>query len=244
LDTLPVDYDLAVSADRFLARLAFPFARQRYGCADSMIGAGFGGTVLGAMARGLLDDGLRWLWIGDQPERGRALLGALLDERNRICIALEKDDVSCGNLPRWLMPLPDVADLTGNSLSWLDVPSMPSEDELLRHFLIRPANDPPPSPGDASHTALLGKVRTLLNMSGLRGAVLILAHAGHGNYLGLQSSLTDDGTPGHDLRADHEALFMQVAAVGVVATLLGTAATTPEAWPLDVEQEPLGLLHE
>lgn len=46
LDTLPIDYDLDVSADRFLAGLAFMFARQRYDCADSMIGAGMGGTVI------------------------------------------------------------------------------------------------------------------------------------------------------------------------------------------------------
>jgi hypothetical protein len=73
---------------------------------------------------------------------------------------------------------------------------------------------------------------------GLRGAVMILAHAGHGNYLGLQSSLTVDGATGHDLRADHEALFMQVGAVGVTATLLGATATLPELWPSDVPQEP------
>ena len=66
----------------------------------------------------------------------------------------------------------------------------------------------------------------------------VLAHAGHGNYLGLQSSLTDDGVPGHDLRADHEALFMHVAAAGVTATLLGTAAAVPELWPHDVDKEP------
>jgi hypothetical protein len=75
-------------------------------------------------------------------------------------------------------------------------------------------------------------------MAGLRGAVMVLAHAGHGNYLGLQSSLTEDGAIGHDLRADHEALFMHVAAVGVTATLVGSAAAAPELWPSDVQQEP------
>jgi hypothetical protein len=34
LDTLPIDYNLDVSGDRFLAGLAFMFARQRYDCAD------------------------------------------------------------------------------------------------------------------------------------------------------------------------------------------------------------------
>jgi hypothetical protein len=43
---------------------------------------------------------------------------------------------------------------------------------------------------------------------------MVLAHAGHGNYLGLQSCLTGDGAADHDLRADHEALFMQIAAIG------------------------------
>ena len=60
LDTLPIEYDLDVSSDRFLAGLAFMFARQRYDCADSLIGAGFGGTVLGSIARSLFVDGLRW----------------------------------------------------------------------------------------------------------------------------------------------------------------------------------------
>ncbi len=89
LDELPVDYNLNMPGDRFLAGLAFMFARQRYDCADSMIGAGFGGTVLGFMARSLFVDGLRWLWIGQDPERRRSLLGDLLKERNHLCIQFE-----------------------------------------------------------------------------------------------------------------------------------------------------------
>lgn len=64
----------------------------------------------------------------------------------------------------------------------------------------------------------------------------ILGHAGHGNLLGLQSSVAADGVPGHDLRADHEALFMHVAAVGVTVTLLGVCAAVPECWPEEVDQ--------
>jgi hypothetical protein len=130
LDTLPVDLAVNVPGDRFLARLAFTFARQRYDCAESMIGAGFGGTVLGSIARRLLVDGLRWLWIGEQPQRRRALLGDLLEEGNRIWVALDMAKASCPILARWLMPLSDIADLTGQSLTWLDAPSMPSEDQL------------------------------------------------------------------------------------------------------------------
>ena len=74
LDELPIDYRLDVPGDRYLAGLAFMFARQRYDCADSMIGASFGGTVLGSIARSLFVDGLRWLWIGEQPKRRRSLL--------------------------------------------------------------------------------------------------------------------------------------------------------------------------
>lgn len=228
-----------MSGDRFLTGLAFMFARQRYDCADSMIGAGFGGTVLGSIARSLFVDGLRWLWIGEQPDRRRSLLGDLLEERNRICILLEQTGVSCPILPRWLMPLPDVADLTGQSLAWLDAPSMPSEDELLNDFLARSNTvDLLTLTGVGGHAALLRRTRALLDMAGLRGAVMVLAHAGHGNYLGLQSSLTEDGAAGHDLRADHEALFLQVAAVGVTATLLGTAAAMPDSWPSDIERGP------
>lgn len=238
VDTFPIDYDLDVPGDRFLAGLAFMFARQRYDCAESMLGAGFGGTVLGSMARSLFVDGLRWLWIGERPERRRSLLGDLLEERNRICVLLEETDASCPVLPRWFMPLPDVADLTGQSLTWLDAPPMPSEDELLHDFLARSDLDPAPGQAKGEQAVLLRRARTLLDMTGLRGAVMVLAHAGHGNFLGLQSSLTEDGAVGYDLRADHEALFMQVAAVGVTATLLGAAAAIPESWPLDVPRDP------
>lgn len=237
LDNLPIDYDLDVSGDRFLAGLAFMFARQRYGCADSMIGAGFGGTVIGAIARSLFVDGLRWLWIGDQPERRRCLLGDLLAERDRLCRLLKDTESSCPILVRWLMPLPDVADLTGRSRTWLDAQSMPTEDELLSDFLSRWSTTTP-ADADADHAMLLARARSLLNMAGLRGAVLVLAHAGHGNFLGLQSSLTEDGATGHDLRPDHEALFMQLAAVGVTVTLLGTAAAIPERWPTDIDKGP------
>lgn len=155
-----------------------------------------------------------------------------------MCVLLEDTDASCPILPRWLMPLPDVAELTGQSLTWLDAPSMPSEEELLHGFLARSDTDLSPSPTDGVNVALPLRAGTLLDMAGLRGAVMVLDHAGHGNYLGLQSSLTDDGAPGHDLRADHEALFMQVAAFGVTATLLGTAAAIPELWPSDAQREP------
>ncbi|MEV4889676.1 hypothetical protein AB0K48_09840 [Nonomuraea sp. NPDC055795] len=209
-------------------------ARQRYDCAESMIGAGFGGTVLGAMARSLFVDGLRWLWIGESPERLRSLLGDLLQERNRICIVLEETEASCPNLARWLMPIPDVADLTGASLSWLDARPVPGEAELLDSFLAGTSE----FAASDEATPLLRHTAALFNLAGLRGAVLVLAFAGHGNYLGLQSSLTQDGAIGHDLRADHEALFMHVAAAGVTATLLGSAVALPDAWPADVPRTP------
>lgn len=238
LDELPIDYRLDVPADRYLAGLAFMFARQRYDCADSMIGASFGGTVIGSIARSLFVDGLRWLWIGERPERRRSLLGDLLEERNRICTLLDDAGCSCHILPRWLMPLPDIADLTGESMTWLDTPAIPSEDELLDDFLAREVSDSSSRAAERGHAELLNRVGALLGMAGLRGAVMVLAHAGHGNYLGLQSCLTEDGAAGHDLRADHEALFMQVAAIGVVVTLLGSAAAVPELWPPEVPQEP------
>lgn len=236
LDELPVDYRLDVPGDRYLAGLAFMFARQRYACADSMIGASFGGTVLGSIARSLFVDGLRWLWIGEKAERRRALLGDLLEERNRVCALLDAAGCSCPILARWLMPLPDIADLTGESMTWLDAPVMPGEDELLGEFLAR--DIPGTRPAAGGHSGLLDRAGGLLDMAGLRGAVMVLAHAGHGNYLGLQSCLTEDGAAGHDLRADHEALFMQVAAIGVTVTLLGSAAAVPELWPAEVPREP------
>ena len=238
LDELPVDYDLDAPPDHFLAGLAFMSARQRYDCAESMIGAGFGGTVLGSLARSVFVDGLRWLWIGDEPSRLRALLGDLLEERNRLCKLLDQADVVCPILTRWLMPLPDIADLTGQSMTWLDAQPLPGEEVLLQDFLTRSAILPTAPPSmQGEHAALLGRIGALLNMAGLRGIVMILAYAGHGNYLGLQNTLTDDGAIGHDLRADHEALFMQAAAAGATATLLGTAAAVPHAWPSDVGRD-------
>jgi hypothetical protein len=238
LDELPVDYNLNVPGDRFLTGLAFMFARQRYDCADSMIGAGFGGTVLGFLARSLFIDGLRWLWIAQDPERRRSLLGDLIEERNRLCIQFETSQLFSDILPRWLMPLPDVADLTGASMTWVDAQPMPDDGELLSNFLAGQSANSPARPTSDTTTVLLEQARTLLDVAGLRGAAMVLDHAGHGNYLGFQSTLTEDGAAGHDLRADHEALFMHVAAVGVTLTLLGAAATVPELWPSDVEQGP------
>lgn len=231
LDDLPIDYDQDSTGDRFLAGLGFMFSRQRYGCAESLIGGAMGGTVLGAMARSLFVDGLRWRWIGEDPEARRPLLlGDLLEERNNICEALRKQNVTAKNLPRWLMPIPPVADLTGESLTWLDTPPLPGDEELLSDFLSSTNTHGGSAPdSDPLH---------LLDASGLRGAVLVLAFAGHGNYLGHQSCLTEDGQPGHDLRDVYEALFMQVAAAGVVTVLHGTAAAVPELWPADVPQNP------
>jgi hypothetical protein len=158
------------------------------------------------------------------------MLGDLLDERNRVCEAIRRNDVTVENLQRWLMPIPPVADLTGESLTWLNVPPFPSEDELLADFLnAADHNGGTAPPTDPMH---------LLDAAGMRGAVLVLASAGHGNFLGLQSCLTDDGQPGHDLRDVYEALFMHAAAVGTVTVLHGSAVALPELWPVEVEQKP------
>jgi hypothetical protein len=70
LDGLPAVFHFEGAGDQFLAESVFPFARWRYGCADSLLGSGMGGTVVGALARSLFDDGLRWQWIAqDAAER-------------------------------------------------------------------------------------------------------------------------------------------------------------------------------
>ncbi|MBT2445352.1 hypothetical protein J7E93_35795 [Streptomyces sp. ISL-36] len=224
--------------DQFLAESAFPFARWRYACADSLLGSGMGGTVVGALARSLFDDGLLWQWIAESAaERRPALLGSMLEERDRICGYLVDHEVSCPNLARWFVPLDGVTDLTGASLAALAAPSLPDTAELLDVFLASsPTRLASPALIGGDVEALLKAARGMLAMSGLRGAVMVLGHAGHGNLLGLQSSVAADGVPGHDLRADHEALFMHVAAVGVTVTLLGVCAAVPECWPPEVEQ--------
>ncbi|MEU4522976.1 hypothetical protein AB0F52_30240 [Amycolatopsis sp. NPDC024027] len=238
LDYLPAVFHWGGAADLFFAELAWPFARQRYGCCDSLLGAGFGGTVLGAIARSLLIDALRWQWIGAAPRRRLpSLVGWMLEERSRICRTLEERDASCPILPRWFAPLIGVTDLTGSAPEWLHAPTVPSDDELLDLFLAEPATQPvDPKIGDTTPQGLLATARSMLHVAGLRGAVLMLGHAGHGNLLGALSSFAEDGAPDHDLRADHEALFMHVAAVGVTTTLLGVWATAPESWPPEIGQ--------
>lgn len=225
-------------ADLFLAEAAFPFARFCYESAEALIGAGFGGTVLGALARSVFVDGLRWQWIGEAPvERRTALLGSMLEERNGILDRLERHDATCPILPRWFAPLLGVTDLTGASPRWWQAPSMPDEQELLDTFLSRPQEAAPATSDEGDIQELLASSRQLLGLAGLRGAVMVLAHAGHGNLLGLQSSLAEDGVPGHDLRPDHEALFTHAAAVGVTVTLLGVCVAAPECWPAEVDQK-------
>lgn len=237
LAELPCVVHYGGEADLFLAEAAFPFARFCYESAESLIGAGFGGTVLGALARSVFVDGLRWQWIGEVPgERRAALLGSMLEERNGILDRLERHDVTCPILPRWFAPLLGVTDLTGSSPRWWQAPSMPDEKELLDTFLSQPRQTASATSTGGEVPGLLTSTRQMLNLAGLRGAVMVLAHAGHGNLLGLQSSLTEDGAPGHDLRPDHEALFMHAAAVGVTVTLLGVCVTVPEVWPAEVDQ--------
>lgn len=129
LDELPIDYDERVAPERFLAGLAFMLARNRYDCAESMIGSGFGATVMGAIARSVLVDGLRWLWIAHDRDRLGCILGDLMDERSRVASLLGSR--SCPTLTRFLIPVPPVADLTGAARAWVDAPSLPDEDALL-----------------------------------------------------------------------------------------------------------------
>jgi hypothetical protein len=100
LDGLPAVFHFDGAGDQFLAESAFPFARWRYACADSLLGSEMGGTVVGALARSLFDDGLRWQWIAQDPAQRRAVLvGSTLEERNRVC--------TCPNLPNSLAALTD-----------------------------------------------------------------------------------------------------------------------------------------
>ena len=237
LRPLPIVFHHGSPTERFLAELAFPFARLRYECADSLLGAGFGGTVLGSMARSLFTDGLRWLWISDDPEdRLSSLLHSMLNERNRICLAFERNDLVCPILPRWLAPLNGVTDLTGDDPRWSAATSMPNEEKLLNDFLSSPidAHAIPPRLTGADQSELRAAARSMMAMAGLRGAVAILSHAGHGNLLGAESNLTEDGVIGHDLRPDHEALFVQLAAVGTVLVLLGEHTALQDSWPIEV----------
>jgi hypothetical protein len=135
------------------------------------------------------------------------------------------------------MPLPDIADLSGASHKWVDADPLPSDDSLLEEFMAsEDTENTLDSDGHLIHSWRT-PARRLMRVSGLRGAAMILAHAGHGNYLGAQSSLTLDGAPGHDLREDHEALFMQSGAIGVTVTLLCIASSFPEMWPVDVDRQ-------
>lgn len=233
LDELPVDYSEVVPPDWFLTSLAFMFARNRYACAESMIGSGFGGTVIGAIARSNLTEGLRWLWVAQAPAaRRRCVLGDLLAERSRVAELL---DSNCPTLKRWLMPVPPVADLTGASRTWLDTSSVPDEDTLLNELFSTHVTSPPEGLDDEL-AGLLQQAHGMLDLAGLRGAAMVLAHAGHGNYLGQRSTLTEDGSPGFDVRADHEALFMHTAAVGAYCVLVGSVVAAPEMWPSDVDR--------
>lgn len=210
LERLPVDYDYRVALDRFLTGVAFMLASNRYACAESLIGASFGGTVVGALARSLLADGLRWLWIAQDPSRRTCLLGDLIEERSRIA---SQANVDGARLTRLLMPVPPVADLAGASHTWLDSPSVPSDDALLDELFHSPAGGSPDSSAGSSISGtddqlqlFLDQAHQMFDLAGLRGAAMVLAHAGHGNYLGQRSTLTEDGVVGFDLRADHEAL--------------------------------------
>jgi hypothetical protein len=233
LDELPIDYSERVPPDRFLTGMAFMLARNRYACAESMIGAGFGGTVIGSIARSVLTDGLRWLWIAQGPAtRRRCILGDLLAERGRVAALLDDD---CPTRTRWLMPAPPVADLGGGSHTWLDAPCVPGQEMLLNEvFGARAAEGPATTGGELA--GFVAQAHEMLDLAGLRGVALILAQAGHGNYLGQRSALAGDGTPGFDLRPDHEALFMHTAAVGVYCVLVGAAVAAPGAWPYDVNR--------
>ena len=230
LDVLPIDYDFSESGDRILASLAFMSSRHRYDCAESMLGAGFGGAVVGALARSLFYDGLRWLWIEADSSRRNCLTEALTNERHRLCELIDDTQTTCPILPRWLMPLGDVPALLGRALGQQVSSRVPEDDQLVEEFLA--------STSKQVYGTKLNSVGALLDASAVRGAALVLAHAGHGNYLGLQSTLTEDGVPGHDLRHDHEALFMHVAAFGVAATLIGAAEAIPQLWPSDVPRVP------
>ena len=111
-----------------------------------------------------------------------------------------------------------------------DAPAMPGEDELLDGFFTRAVSESPLPRAGRGHS--LGRRTEPVHCWTWRVcAAMVLAYAGHGNYLGLQSCLTEDGAAGHDLRVDYEALFMQVAALGVTITLIGSAAAVPELWP-------------
>jgi len=228
LDKLPVDFDLNVSSDRVLAGFVFVSARHRYACAESLIGAGFGGMTMGSLSRSLFDDGLRWIWIGDDPNRLRLIDGQLLDERSRICQTLDNEGCTCPNLRSWLEPITGLLPIAPVSGA---TPALPSDQDL-----IAGVSDVGLVPGSSRPDPLLEAAAALLDRPELRGAGKALSFAGHGSYLGLMSGLSETGLPGFDLRFDHEALYMQMAAAGVVAAAIGSSAIARHWWPLEVDR--------
>lgn len=68
------------------------------------------------------------------------------------------------------------------------------EGGLLSNFLAGQGADSPAPSGDDMTTIVLQQARTLLDVVGLRGAAMALDHAGHGNYLGFQSTFESPST--------------------------------------------------
>ena len=229
LDALPIDFDLGVSTSRISAGLVFASARQRFACAESLIGAGFGGTAMGSVSRSLFVDGLRWLWIGSNSARLDLLDGELLLERSGICRALDAEQCTCPTLRNWLEPIEGLLPVSSPSADRLF--ALPSEQALLSAVFDLGVAD-----NESAADPLIIQSSRLLNRAELRGAAHVLAHAGHGNYLGLQSSLAEGGAVGFDLRFDHEALFMQMASAGVVAAATGSSAIARQWWPVEVDR--------
>ncbi|WP_143231709.1 hypothetical protein [Agromyces cerinus] len=232
IDELPIDYRLGALPQRFLTGLAFASARQRFDCVESLIGAGFGGTAMGAMSRGLLVDALKWWWIASDAPREAGLLAELLRERDGICETLGSTGSTCGALNRWLQPLPNIAGLTGQAQGWARLEPLPSDNDLLAEYLEGRLN--PVVSARPQSQQLMERMHELLSSAELYGTTMILAHSGHGNYLGLLSSVAEAGGVGFDLRFDHEALFMQAAAIGVVGTLVGSSVPDGVWWPQEV----------
>lgn len=161
---------------------------------------GTGATVLGALARSLLEQAVLEIWMQQFDPTRESRLVWLNEERRRLRELIEQSDVVVPNIDRWLRPIPE--DALAVAASGTSVPDL--QQDLARRV------------GDV--------VELVLKMPA--SVADLLAMSGHANYAAAMCTVAPAPHPvGFEATDAYAFIFTQAASASALAASGGWLAT-------------------
>lgn len=200
LDAHRPAYELGAAATPLLTYYQSLSVVNRLDDSFALLRDGTGATVLGALARSLLEQAVLEIWMQQFDPTRESRLVWLNEERRRLRELIEQSDVVVPNIDRWLRPIPEDA---------LAVAATGTSAPDLQQDLARRVGD---------------VVELVLKMPA--SVADLLAMSGHANYAAAMCTVAPAPHPvGFEATDAYASIFTQAASASALAASGGWLAT-------------------